>query len=67
MPIKVIVGGKELYRIAVKGSHKGKRYNLGCIYLDVNSLEMDKELSASPEKISEETDKIVKENESEVS
>ena len=67
VPIKVIVNGKELYRIATKGSYKGERYNLGYIYLDAHSLEIDKELSASPEKISEETDKIVKENESGVS
>lgn len=65
-PIKVVVNGKELYRIAAKGSYKGKRYDLGYIYLDVNSLEIDKELSTSSEKVSEEADRIVKENEGEI-
>lgn len=66
VPIKVIVNEKELYRIVAKGSYKGERYNLGLIYLDVNSLEIDKELSTSVEKISEEADRIVKENEGEI-
>lgn len=66
-PIKVVVNGKELYRVAAKGSYKGMKYTLGHIYLDNNSLEIDKELSTPPEKISEKTDRIVKENESDVS
>ncbi len=63
VPLKTVVNGKELYSVAAKGSYKGLKYTLGHIYLNGNSLELDKELSTPPEKISEEVDRIVKENE----
>lgn len=66
-PIKVLINGRELYRVTAKGSHKGVRHTLGYIYLDANSLEIDKELSTHPEKISDEARKIVEENEGELS
>lgn len=65
-PIKAAVNGKELYRVAVRGSYKKIKHTFGYIYVDSNSLELNKDLSTSPEKISDEADRIVKENESDI-
>ncbi len=62
-PIKIVVDGNELYRVAAKGNYKGKTRVLGHIYMNSNSLEINKELSTPAEKIFEEAERIVKENE----
>lgn len=60
LPIKVVVEGKEFYRVPVRGVYNNIPHTYGYIFLDANTLELDKKLSDSPQQIHKNAEKIVK-------
>lgn len=50
-PIKVVADSKEYFKIPVKGEYEGKTYTYGHLYVDVETLAVDEQLSDSREKI----------------
>lgn len=53
IPIKVIVNGREYFKVSVKGEYEGETYTYGYLYVDAEMLTVDEQLSDSREKIHE--------------
>lgn len=50
-PIKVVADGREHFKIPVKGEYEGRTYTYGHLYVNVETLVVDEQLSDSREKI----------------
>lgn len=53
IPLKVVVAGKEYFQVPVKGEYEGETYTYGHLFVAVETLTIDEQLSDSREKIHE--------------
>lgn len=64
IPVKVVVNGKEYFKVPVKGEYENKIYTYGHLFLNAETLTIDEQLSDSPKKIHKTTLELTGENES---
>ena len=65
-PVKVLINGKEMYKVPIKSHNDNGLHTLGYLYLDSESLEVNKILSSGRDDIDKVTEEITK-NESSLS
>lgn len=63
-PLRVVVNSKYYYKVPVIGFYEGKFYTYGHIFVDCQTLEIDKSISDSPKKIHKTASELTGNNES---
>ncbi len=64
VPARVLVNGKEYFKVPVKGEYKSDIYTYGHLFVDADTFAIDERLSDSPKKIHSTALELTGENES---